>query len=57
MALVEPSAPSLILWDLELDEPVQVCRIAGSGTRQDSSDARSTLRSIRSGSSCIVADP
>ncbi len=26
MALVEPSAPSLILWDLELDEPVQVCR-------------------------------
>jgi DNA-binding beta-propeller fold protein YncE len=26
MALVEPSAPSLILWDLELDEPIQVCR-------------------------------
>jgi DNA-binding beta-propeller fold protein YncE len=26
MALVEPSAPSLILWDLELEEPVQVCR-------------------------------
>lgn len=26
MALVEPSAPSLILWDLETEEPIQVCR-------------------------------
>lgn len=33
MALVEPSAPSLLLWDLELDAPIQVSRIRTWGER------------------------
>ena len=33
MALVEPSAPSLILWDLSLDEPIQVCRHRWYGSK------------------------
>jgi len=33
MALVEPSAPSLILWDLEQSAPIQVCRQRTWGPR------------------------
>jgi DNA-binding beta-propeller fold protein YncE len=33
MALVEPGAPSVILWDLELEEPIQVCRQRAWGPR------------------------
>lgn len=33
MVLVEPSAPSVILWDLELEAPIQVCRQRTWGPR------------------------
>jgi tripartite motif-containing protein 71 len=33
MALVEPSAPSLILWDMETEDPIQVVRHRWSGRK------------------------
>ncbi|HVS18554.1 MAG TPA: NHL repeat-containing protein [Planctomycetota bacterium] len=33
MALVEPGSPSLLLWDLELEAPIQVSRIRTWGAR------------------------
>jgi tripartite motif-containing protein 71 len=49
MALVEPSAPSLVLWDMESEEPIQVIRHRWFGRKagQLSRPIDATIDSIR----------
>jgi tripartite motif-containing protein 71 len=57
MALVEPSAPSLILWDLEQEAPIQVCRQRTWGPRTGQFRRPSGVALDAARSLVHVADP